>query len=1168
MRRVLIFGYYGFRNTGDEAILAGMLRDLRGEIPDLEAIVVSGDPDGTSRDHGVRAVLFTDVPRLIDAARESEAILLGGGGLFHDYWGAEAETALSPEHGSLSFVATAPLLSALLDKPLMIYAVGVGPLETETGRRMTRAAFEQASVATVRDEASRTVLETAGFDAAAVIVTADPAFRMESAPPALAAGIWQSEGPGPGRPLLGVALRNWDVGVTPDNWEAGVAAGLDAFLQGRPEARILFLPFQDTPGDLVDDRLVAERVRSRMALGARSTCLARTPRPLEMAALVAGCDLLLAMRLHAAAFGLREGVPVVALSYDPKVRSLLEAAGLGDFVLDLASLEASSVSERLARALGDRESLRPRMLSAMAGLSRGARQNATLAAAILREPPARPQAGPDLAWLLGQATLALSRRAFALGEDRMRVRRELGEGIEFLRGEIAVREKQLGAALAELERWEKSWLGRARKAARQVRGAAGRATAPGTPLFAAGSRLIPRPLARWLRRVVAPVAGSHGLVPLDGRRAAPGRRFTDAVPMEPAGRYDVVVFSIIDWDFRFQRPQQLAAQFGRHGHRVFYLSTTQFLSPGGPAWDLVRKAERVGELRIRSCRALNVYSGRLEAADVDALAAAFESVAADLAVGDAVCLVQIPFWAPLAERLRERLGWRVVYDCMDEWTNFPGFGQSVLSLEKALVRGADATIVSADRLMEKWKGTASRLVLARNAMDAEHYRPRYRPNEIFGKLRHPVIGYYGALASWVDVPLLAKIADAHPNATIMLAGGQFDVDLSPLASRPNVRLLGQRPYDEMPQLLWNFDACIIPFLVNDITEATNPVKFYEYLYGGKPVVAPALTELLPYAELAYLARGHDEFLSQLARALAEPADDPRRAARRRVAEENDWTHRYEAINEGLSEACPLVSVVVVTYGGLELTKACLESLLTRETWPRLDVIVIDNASSDGTPEYLAAVAAGDVRVRCVYNLENRGFAAANNQGIALSKGDVVVLLNNDTVVPPGLMGRLVGHLRRDASIGLVCPTTNFCGNEALVEPDYLEIAGLASYAARRASEHRGRIFEVGVAAMYCVAARKGVLDEIGPLDEAYGVGMFEDDDLAVRMRAKGYRVACAEDAYVHHVGQGAFRKFSAEDYDRLWKKNQAYFEKKWSVKWKPHVPRNGVARVKSKVGAE
>jgi len=636
--------------------------------------------------------------------------------------------------------------------------------------------------------------------------------------------------------------------------------------------------------------------------------------------------------------------------------------------------------------------------------------------------------------------------------------------------------------------------------------------------------------------------------------------------MEPTGRYDAIVFSIIDFDFRFQRPQQLATQFGRHGHRVFYLSTTKVLSPGGPAWDLVRKGDRVAELKIRSRRSLNVYGGRLDAADVDVLAESFEALAADLAIGDAVCLVQIPFWAPLAYRLREQLGWKVVYDCMDEWTNFPGFGESVLSLEEKLVRAADATIVSADRLEEKWNGTAPRLVLARNAMDAEHYRARFGPNALLSGARHPIIGYYGALASWVDVELLTKIADRYAKGTIVLAGGRFDVDLSPIEKRSNVRLLGQRPYEEMPQLLWNFDVCMIPFLVNDITEATNPVKFYEYLWGEKPVVAPVLTELLPYESLSYLARGHEEFLGQIDRAVAEPADDPRRAERRRVAEENDWAHRYDAIAEGIAAAYPVISVVIVTYGGLELTKACLDSLLECETWPRLDLVAVDNASTDGTPEYLAEVARRDSRVRGVFNRENRGFAAANNQGIAVAAGEIVVLLNNDTVVPPGLMGRLAGHLRRDATIGLLCPTTNFCGNEARVEPDYADLADLPVYAARRAREHRGRVFDIGVAAMYCVAARRAVLDEVGPLDEAYGVGMFEDDDFAVRMRAKGYRVACAEDAYVHHVGQGAFQKLSPEAYNSLWKRNRAYFEKKFGVEWKAHAPREGVAAVASKVG--
>ncbi len=878
---------------------------------------------------------------------------------------------------------------------------------------------------------------------------------------------------------------------------------------------------------------------------------------------------------------LATGKPIVARRL-PEVEAFEDVVTLYDADRDFtAALEAAIREDASAGLAGRRRAL--------------ARENTwdmryrTLGEAIARIPvrtsPPSPQPSPPAG---GRGENVSSRIREIRRLDA--VVREQKEGIEFLRGEVAVRERimaervgalerelerergisearetHLNAALAELERWETSRLGRLRDRVGRIRRAAGRATAPGTPLFAVGSRVIPRPLARWLRRRLAPVADSSFVEA--AAPAEPGaHRATDAVPMQPEGRYDTIVFSIIDWDFRFQRPQQLATQFGRHGHRVFYLSTTKFLSPGGAAWDLVHKAERVGELRIRSRRSLNVYSGHLDAADVDVLAESFEALAEDLAIGDAVCLVQIPFWAPLALRLRERLGWRVVYDCMDEWTNFPGFGQSVLSLEEKLVRGADATIVSADRLEEKWKAATPRLILARNAMDAEHYRARFQENALLAGASRPIIGYYGALASWVDVKLLTKIADRYPQGTIVLAGGHFDVDLSPVAKRPNVRLLGQRPYEEMPQLLWNFDACVIPFLVNDITEATNPVKFYEYLYGGKPVVSPALTELLPYEELSYLARGHEEFMEQLDRALAEPADDPRRAERRRVAEENDWSHRYDAIVEGLAPAFPVVSVVIVTYGGLELTKACLDSLLEHETWPRLDVIVVDNGSSDGTPEYLAEVARGDPRVRCVFNRENRGFAAANNQGIALAAGEIVVLLNNDTVVPPGLMGRLAAHLRRDASIGLLCPTTNFCGNEARVEPDYSDVADLPAFAARRARAHRGRVFDIGVAAMYCVAARRDVLDEVGPLDEAYGIGMFEDDDFAVRMRAKGYRVACAEDAYVHHVGQGAFRKLSPEAYDALWKKNQAYFEKKFGVEWKAHTPREGVAAVASRVG--
>ncbi len=650
---------------------------------------------------------------------------------------------------------------------------------------------------------------------------------------------------------------------------------------------------------------------------------------------------------------------------------------------------------------------------------------------------------------------------------------------------------------------------------------------------------------------------------------APKRQITvpEGFLRAAAGRDDIVVLSIIDWEFRFQRPQQLAVQFGRHGHRVFYLSTSKFLKPKDRPARLELKDTNVAELVVRSRQPLNIYSGSLSADDLDVLQTSFESLAAEMGMGDTTLMVQIPFWEPLARRLHERLGWRVVYDCMDEWTNFPGFGEDVLNLEDTLAREAELTVVSGETLVGKFEGKSRHVLLAKNAVDVQHYHTFYKENELLAGLDHPIIGYFGALAAWADVPLLEKIVDTFPHAQIVLAGGVFDIDLENLRKRPNVHLLGQRPYEEMPQLLWHFDVCMIPFQINDITHATNPVKLYEYFYSGKPVVAPALHELEPFREECYLAESHEAFLDGLDRALKEPEDDPRRERRRRVAADNDWSERYRAIHRELIEAQPRVSIVIVTYGGLEHTRRCLASL-EQETWPQLEIIVVDNYSPDGSAEYLQTYAAEHARVNVIFNQENRGFAAANNQGLQRATGDILVLLNNDTIVPPGLVGRLVRHLENDRELGLLCPTTNFCGNEARVEPWYDDPADIPRYASWRAVTFAGQTFDLSVAAMYCVAMRRDVFEAVGPLDEQFGLGMFEDDDYSLRVRQAGFRVAYAEDAYVHHVGQAAFGQLAPEEYQRIWEQNQAYFEKKWGRPWQPHTPRPGVRAVSSRVGTQ
>ena len=241
---------------------------------------------------------------------------------------------------------------------------------------------------------------------------------------------------------------------------------------------------------------------------------------------------------------------------------------------------------------------------------------------------------------------------------------------------------------------------------------------------------------------------------------------------------------------------------------------------------------------------------------------------------------------------------------------------------------------------------------------------------------------------------------------------------------------------------------------------------------------------------------------------------------------------------------PGASVVVVTFGKLPLTRLCLESLLATPD-PGLDVVVVDNASPDATPAYLADLARRDGRVRPVLNAENRGFAAAVNQGLEAARGGTLVLLNNDAVVASGWVEGLERHLA-DASVGAVGPVTNRICNEAQVEVGYRTYGGFLEEARKRAARLRGRAFAIPTLAMFCFAFRRDVLERVGPLDEGFGVGTLEDDDYALRIGRAGLRLLCAEDVFVHHFGQATFGDLVPDGrYHRLLRENRARFEAKW-----------------------
>ena len=243
------------------------------------------------------------------------------------------------------------------------------------------------------------------------------------------------------------------------------------------------------------------------------------------------------------------------------------------------------------------------------------------------------------------------------------------------------------------------------------------------------------------------------------------------------------------------------------------------------------------------------------------------------------------------------------------------------------------------------------------------------------------------------------------------------------------------------------------------------------------------------------------------------------------------------------------SIIIVTYDNLVFTRMCLETTLATTT-PDAEVIVVDNGSTDETPVYLKEMASRFPRVRPILNGPNRGFAGAVNQGLDAALGEILVLLNNDTILTPGWLAGLVRHLD-DASVGMVGPVTNAASNEARISTTYRTYGDLLDFAASRVTTSQS--VDIGVLTMFCTAMRRSVAAAVGGLDERFELGMFEDDDYAERVRGVGLRVVCAPDVFVHHFGEASFGKLvPTGEYGEVFRANRQRFEEKWGRAWAPH----------------
>ena len=255
------------------------------------------------------------------------------------------------------------------------------------------------------------------------------------------------------------------------------------------------------------------------------------------------------------------------------------------------------------------------------------------------------------------------------------------------------------------------------------------------------------------------------------------------------------------------------------------------------------------------------------------------------------------------------------------------------------------------------------------------------------------------------------------------------------------------------------------------------------------------------------------------------------------------SRKFDNSSEKLVEG--LCSIVILTHNQVEYTKLCLESI---ESFLNVDheIIFVDNASTDGTIEYLSGIVEKNKNYSLINNSENRGYAAGNNMGIYAAKGEFVLIMNNDILITQGAVESLINVLKDNKQSVLVGPTTNFVNRGQLdLEAEYGTVEEMVTYAEQNAKVNKGESSKTEFLGGFMFLGRTDLLKEVGGFDESFGIGNYEDNDLCMKLTQKGYELRIAKDSYVHHFGHVSFNA-SGIDYNELVEKNKKIYEDKWS----------------------
>jgi len=251
--------------------------------------------------------------------------------------------------------------------------------------------------------------------------------------------------------------------------------------------------------------------------------------------------------------------------------------------------------------------------------------------------------------------------------------------------------------------------------------------------------------------------------------------------------------------------------------------------------------------------------------------------------------------SPIVADILDRIDYASAhYFCLDDYGLFDGAFQSLRRHEEDFIKRADSSYFVSDRLLEQHRSVNRELHFLPQGVDVGHFT--VPDTDIVPELRtlpRPIIGFFGLLANWIDLPLILRCAQTYPDASFVVIG-KAATDTSLLKQSPNIRYIGEVSYEQLPKYVARFDIGLIPFSVNELTLAANPLKLLEYMASGTAVVSTKLPEVEKFSPLAAVAKDSNEFVRLIGAVLNNDTEEQRNR-RKAIAQEHSWEKITEQV---------------------------------------------------------------------------------------------------------------------------------------------------------------------------------------------------------------------------------------------------------------------------------